>query len=223
MKINLLIGLGEVGKREAALKIKKQFSPDDITQLDLKITSDSDLKMAFSSNSLFGESDRLIILENVSDSLDLTKLPQIDSLTVLILASSPKENAKIITTAKKLGANIVSFEGEKELSAFSYLDNLIEQKSSALLELDKLLKEYGGMYVLAMVYYLLRRNLLPLPNSPFLQNKITSQKQKYSHDDWIKLYQLTLGTDFAIKNGVTTEELGLFQLTEKIISGQFGK
>ncbi len=215
MKIIVLYGVGEVGKRNEALKIRKQFSPDNTTQIDLKGAPLRELEMQLASPSLFITDSRLIVVENVPDSLDLQKISGDSGLTLLIVANSPKAESTLLQSAKKSAAKLLLFEGEKELTAFPFLDALIEKKKVSFMELHKLMSEYGGIYTLTMVYYLLRRNLLPLPSSDFMRKKILSQKEKYSPQDWINLYRQTLETEFKIKSGLMTEDFGLDFLTEK--------
>lgn len=218
MKVILLIGSGEIGKRSEALRLRKQFV-GGVRRLDFKETGLKGLDMELASRSLFETGPRLISVENIPDSLDLFSLKGSEDETFLLLmGSSPKAESSLLQSAKKLGAKIIPFEGEKELNAFPFLDALIERRQEALWQLYKLLEEYGGMYVLTMIYYLLRRNLLPPPASDFMRKKISQQKQKYNFYDWPKLYWETLQTEFAIKNGLISEGLGLTRLTEKIIS-----
>lgn len=219
MKIVVLYGLGESKKREELLRIKQQFLPDVVSILDLSVKNISDVDLMLTSQSLFDASDKLIIIENTPDDLDLKKLVKINNpATLLFLALSPRANSKLLSSAKEINAKAINFEAEKEVSAFSYLDNLIEGKKEAFGELQKLLDEYGGMYVLSMIYYLLRRNLLPLPPSSFMQNKIKSQTQKISLKDWQEFYLLTLKTDFAIKSGTLPENIALTKLTQEFVS-----
>lgn len=219
MKIVVLYGPGESKKREEAQIIKRQFLPDVTSYFDLSVKKISDIELALSSLSLFDSSDRLMVIENTPDDLDLKKLVKINnSTTLLFLALSPRANSKLLSSAKEINAKAINFEAEKEVSAFSYLDNLIEGKKEAFGELQKLLDGYGGMYVLSMIYYLLRRNLLPSPPSSFMQNKIRSQTQGFILEDWQKLYLLTLKTDFAIKSGILPENIALTKLTQEFVS-----
>lgn len=217
MKIILLYGVGEVAKRNEALKIKKQFTPEDISQLDLKQTSVKDVEVQLASPSLFSAGPRLVVVENPPENLDLVKLNTSDnSVTLLLLAAGPKTGSLLLASAKKLSAKLLLFEGEKELSAFPFLDTLIEQKKQSFLELEKLLEEYGAMYALSMIYYLLRRNFLP-QKSAFMQEKIARQKKRYDISDFIKFYSLALQTEFEIKRGNLNERLGLELLVQEII------
>lgn len=219
MKIIVLYGSGESKKRGEAQEIKRQFSSDVISYFDLSIKKISDIELALSFLSLFNASDRLIVIENTPDDLDLKRLVKINNpTTLLFLALSPRANSKLLSSAKEINAKAINFEAEKEVSAFPYLDNLIEGKKEAFGELQKLLDEYGGMYVLSMIYYLLRRNLLPMPPSSFMQNKIKSQTQKISLKDWQKLYLLTLKTDFSIKSGTLPETIALTKLTQEFVN-----
>lgn len=222
MKTIVLTGPGEIGKRGESLKIRQQFTPDSLSILDFKAAGIKELQMQLSSPMLFVTGPRLLVVENIPDSLDLNALTASDeNLTLLLLAASPRSDSPLLQSAKKTGAKILLFEGEREITAFPFLDALIERRKQALWELYKLLEQYGGMYVLSMIYYLLRRNLLPLPASDFMRKKINGQKQKYTASDWGLLYQSTLQTEYAIKSGAVTEQLGLVRLTEKIISGRY--
>lgn len=213
MQIILLYGPGEVGKRNCLLKIKKNFSPDQISRIDLKQDSSADLDLKISSGSLFESGERLVVAENVPDKMDLGIVKKITGeITLVLMADHPPQTSPILQTAKKLGAKIYSFEGEKELTAFPFLDNLIEGKKEVFLELNKLLSEYGTMYILTMIYYLLRRNILPLPVSDFMRKKIQKQKQEFALKDFQKFYFLTLETEFKIKSGLASDKIALISL-----------
>lgn len=218
MNIILLYGPGEVGKRNYLLKIKKNFPPDQISQIDLKQDNPADLDLKISSGSLFESGERLIVVENVPDKMDLEIVKKITGeITLILVADHPLQTSPILQTAKKLGAKIYSFEGEKELTAFPFLDNLIEGKKEVFLELNKLLAGYGTMYILTMIYYLLRRNILPLPASDFMRKKIQKQKQGIALKDFQKFYFLTLETEFKIKSGLASDKIALISLVGNFI------
>lgn len=222
MKIILLYGPGEAGKRTEGLNIRKFFPREAISQIDLKQASLKDLENLILARPLFETGPRLIVAENVSEKTDLKGLRQGSELTLLLMAPSLKADSALLKSAKESGVKIILFEGEKEILAFPYLDYLIERKKQVFMELEKLLEVYGGMYILSMVYYLLRRNLLP-PASSFMQKKVQGQKLLYQPADWQALYKLALLTEFNIKSGVVPEKQGLISLTQAFISGNFGK
>lgn len=222
MKIVVLTGPGEVGKRGELLKIKQQFASENITTLDLKQASLTELTTSLSSRSLFETGKRLVVAENAPEKLDLEELGKIIEEVILVLvAASPRSDSKLLQSTKKIGARVIGFEGEKELSAFPFVDALLEGKKEALIELPKLLEEYGGMYILTMIFYGLRRNLLPLPSSGFMQKKILSQKKRFSESDWEKLYGLTLEAESSIKSGLLPEKLALVRLVHSILMKTF--
>lgn len=219
MKIIVLCGPGEVNKRNEMLNIKQKFSSEAIYSFDLSLNNIQDIDACLTSQSLFSSLEKLIIIENMSDGFDLKKLVKKDnSATLIVLTSNPKTTSTLITSACEINAKIMNFEAEKEISAFAYLDALIEKKQEAFFEMQKLLSIYGGMYILAMIYYLLRRNLLPLPSSSFMQKKINSQKQNLGTADFEKLYLMALNTDFNIKTGNLTENIALTKLTQEFIN-----
>ncbi len=218
MKVIILSGPGEVNKRIEMSRVKQQFSGSTVSVYDLSVNKLSDIDLALTSQSLFDELDKLIIIENTPDDLDLKKLVKKDNpATLLFLASTPKTLSGLLSSAREIKAKIINFEVEKEVSAFPYLDGLIEGKQSVFEELQKLLNEYGGMYILSMIYYLLRRNILPLPESVFMQKKINAQKQKIPTDVWPQLYKVALKTDFTIKSGNLPENIALTKLTQEFI------
>lgn len=219
MKINVLTGSGEVNKRTEMLNIKHKFEGDSIYSFDMSADKIENIDSCITAQSLFGSLEKLIIIENVPDDLDLKKIVKKENpATLLLLAASPKSNSKLITSAKEINAKITIFETDKEISAFAYLDALIEGKQEAFVEMQKLLSIYGGMYILAMIYYLLRRNLLPLPESAFMQKKIQFQKQQVQDTDFETLYLMTIKTDFAIKTGSLPENIALTKLTQEFIN-----
>lgn len=210
MKIILLFGPGEVSKRNYLLKLKKEFSDAQISLLDLKQDSIADLELKIFSGSLFETGERLVVVENVPDKMDLEILRKADeNITLILIAGHPAVTSVILKSAKKLEAKIYNFEGEKEITAFPFLDNLIEGKKQVYLELEKLLLEYGVMYVLTMIYYLLRRNILPLPSSDFMRKKIQKQKIEFNEKDFENFYRKTLETEYKIKAGLMPEQVAL--------------
>lgn len=222
MKVLILNGHGEVAKRTEVLRIKKQYSQDSTIHLDLKQNNLADLENAIFSVPLFSSGPRLIIAENLPATFSLEKFNQVgDEITLLITAADLKADSVVLKSGKNINIKMINFEGEKELSAFPFVDNLLERKSAALAELSKLLPEYGGMYILSMIYYGLRRNILPLPASSFAQKKIKEQKQKYPIQDWEKLYALTLKTEANIKSGKASEGIALVSLTQTFIAGKY--
>lgn len=218
--IILLHGPGETGKRDELVKIKSKFNPEAVTFLDLQKSADWELKNALRSIPLF-VADALVVAENIPTPFELEKiLPEKleDSVTlVLIVSSTLPSSSRIIKYVSSKGGKIFTFEAEKEASVFPYLDNLIEGKPQSFLELKNLQREYGSMYLLSMIYYLLRRNFLPLPASSFMQNKIKNQKSKVSLKRWEELYKFTLDTEYKIKTGLLEEGLAMDLLTQRFL------
>jgi len=223
MKVTIFQGPGEVSKLNALQRLKQEFSKEAIFQIDLKSDSLVDLETTIVSQSLFEVNQKLVIVSNAPEKLDLEDLNKKagDQVSLVLVTPILKASSEIFKSAKKINARVLTFEGEKELSAFTFLDFLIEQKPLVFVELEKLLKEYGGMYVLSMIYYLLRRNLLPLPASSFLQNKILMQKKKYQTKDWANLYLLTIQAEYGIKSGASPENIALYQLVGKVMGKKF--
>jgi hypothetical protein len=218
MKIAVLYGPGETKKRTEMLEIKSHFSQDAVSVFDLSSKKIADIYLALSSISLFDSLERLFIIESTPDDFDLKKIVKVNNSTTLIfLAALLKPTSKLLLSANEIKAKIINFEAEKETSVFPFLDNLIEGKKEVFSQLQQLIEEYGGIYILTMIYYLLRRNLLPLPKSGYIKNKIKMQKQNFTLDNWQEIYLKTLKTDFAIKNGTLPERIALTKLTQEFV------
>lgn len=218
MKTVLLYGPGEIAKRQELSKIKNYFPSGAVTVINLKEAEEKDLQMALASRSLFENGPRLVTVENAPEKLDLKVFKSgEEGLVLLLVGGNLKSSSILLQSAKEMSARVNLFEGEGELLAFPYLDNLIERKTEAFVELEKLLAQYGGVYILTMIYYLLRRNLLPLPQSAFVQKKVKAQRGLYRDEDWPNLYQMTLQTEFKIKSGAVSEKEALVYLTGRFV------
>ncbi|MCL4366916.1 hypothetical protein M1563_01995 [Patescibacteria group bacterium] len=218
MKVVLFYGPGESQKRAEAMHLKEQFKAECVSIVDLKNSNVVNLADLIAQTSLFETDPKLIVVENVPENFDLEKINiNTSEGTLLLLGQNLKDNSALVTKTHSLQGLIKRFEGEKELQAFAYLDCLLEGQQNAFVELAKLLSEYDGVYLISMIYYLLRRNLLPLPSSNFLRQKITRQKQALTEGDWLKLYQLTLEAEYKIKSGQFPDNPALFTLTEAFL------
>lgn len=216
MNVYILTGPGEVGKRQHLLQIKRQFDKTAITEYDLKTHDLTTVKDALLSTPLFTNT-KLVILENPPAALDLAEFTISAQLTLVILIQQLPVSSSLFKSAKEVKAKLIDFAPQKELSAFPFIDALIEKKGIALFELMKLLEQYGAMYVFSMIYYLLRRNILPLPKNNFTSKKIAVQKRKYKLTDFTIMYQKTLETEYKIKSGLISDTLGLTRLVQLYI------
>lgn len=219
MKIIIFYGNGEVSKREESLKLRKSFPKEAVTLVDFKIDGLERLKNLITSPSLFFSGPRLIVLDNIADKFDLEELQNNDqSLTLLVVGDDFKATSLLLTSAKKLKSTIKTFDLGEEVSVFPLLDSLLEKKSTSLLQAEKITENYSGIYLLTMIYYLLRRNLLPLPSATFVRNKIIQQKKDYQEEDFQKLYFLTLETEYKIKSGAVDESNGVFKVVSSFLN-----
>lgn len=224
MSVTLLYGPGQAAKRNQLVSIKKKFDTDSISVIDFKQKAAKDLDELIMSRSMFSEDYRLIVAENIPKTFDLTKLAVVDSLTLLVLiADSAEKTSPLMQSAKSTNAEVLNFEGDKEVLVFPFLDNLIEGKKTALVELEKLWQDYNAFYILTMIYYLLRRNLLPADNSKstFMKDKIKRQSASFGDDNWDKAYQKAIETEFKIKRGMIEEKIGVTLLVQAFLNRDF--
>ncbi len=212
MNITLLYGPGEVAKRQKLSQIKSTFPADGISVLDFKQNSPGQIKNTLLAGSLFADK-RLVVLENAADSFDLSEILVSDpTVTLVVVGGAVSATKPLLKSAQTVKAQLLNFDGEKEVSAFPFLDAVIERKKEAFVELEKLTEEFGEIYILTMLFYLYRRNILPLPSSSFAQKKIIEQKKKYQLKDWQQMYKKTLETEYKIKSGLVDPRIGLSKL-----------
>jgi DNA polymerase III delta subunit len=206
-------------------EIKKKFDPISIVEISGKEFSFDEAVVRSSTGDLFSES-RLVILENFDPSassgqLDLERLPQDESLTILIkFTKLLTQSSTVLKSATKLKAQVLTLNEADEMSVFPFLDALGEKNSPrAYSEFEKLYAEYGGQYLLTMMFYLLRRlatNPKKLPS--FVLDKLNRQKRNFNLEKVKELYKTGLETDFKIKSGLLEEKLGLTLLVERILN-----
>ncbi len=177
--------------------------------------------LEFSTPGLFSDS-RLVVLEDfeASSEIDLEKIPKEEGLTVVLkYIKSLPANSVIIKQFNKLGGQIINLTEKDEVSIFPFLDMLAEKKKAAFLELGKLLDEYGGQYILTMIFYMLRRLVMKPKNLPeFVLRKIQIQKKNFSKNQVKQIYRFSLETDYKIKSGLLEEKMGLNLIVEKVIN-----
>lgn len=219
MKVAVFYGGGEVSKRAKLSEVKKRFEVEDRVTINLKEEGMERVVAESQSNSLFSSGQKLIIVENAADSTNLEVLEGLSAeVSLLIIAGNVRADSQILKSAKKIKATMVEFPSEKEITAFPFVDSLLERDKKAFVELQKLLSSFGGQYVLSMIFYGLRRNFQSLPPGGFMRQKVEKQRSLWSSEQLTDKYRETLLTDYRIKNGEFSEEFGLFRLCESFVS-----
>ncbi|MBI2595229.1 hypothetical protein HYW46_00650 [Candidatus Daviesbacteria bacterium] len=218
--MNLIImhgsGLSALSHKLSA--IKKGFDQISITELNCKDVGLGQVLAAIATPQLFSDK-RLVILEGFDPGFKLTGLPEDENLTV-VLKSNKKLTAssEILKSTASSKPQVILFEEKGETNIFPFLDMLAEKKGGAFGQLENYLEEWGGQYVLTMIFYMLRRLILPVKKlPPFIAKKIELQKKNFRLEKITFLYKEALETDFKIKNGLIGDKLGLTMLVEKII------
>ncbi|MBI2022622.1 hypothetical protein HYS97_02150 [Candidatus Daviesbacteria bacterium] len=219
MKLFLIHGNGLVGQSNKISQIKKNFDSLAIVEISGKETDFKQAVLDLSTPQLFSD-NRLMVLDGFDEDVDLASLPPDESLTVVLrFTKQLNSSSLIIKSAQKLKAEILLFSEEEETSIFPFLDALAEKAPQALNQLDKLIDGYGSQYVLTMMFYLLRRQVIgskKLP--PFIMQKIERQKRNFPKEKIEKLYKFGLETDFKIKSGLMEERLGLTLFADKFLT-----
>ncbi len=218
MQLFILHGPGLVTLRSRLMAIKKQYEGALISEYAGPDLEFSQLLVEMGSLGLFSPT-RLIIISSPDTDLDLEKLPNTENLGLVI--TFPKtipSNSKFLKAATARSAQIMQFSEAEEISVFPFLDALAEKKSAAFEQLQKLLKEYGSQYILTMIFYSLRKFVLPSHNlPPFILKKHQFQARNFPLPRIKLLYFQTIETDYKIKLGLIDEMNGLTMLTENFL------
>lgn len=219
MTLIILHGNGLTGQINKLQDIKSRFDPLNIFQISGKESDFEQAVVNLSTASLFAE-ERLVILEEFEESLDLSKLPSESELTIVLrFQKSLPVNSKLLKSAASLNPQIILVTETEETSIFPFLDKLAEKRSQALAELDPLLEQFGGQYLLTMIFYMLRRLILRPKKLPeFVLRKLEVQRKIFDLKKLKALYRFALETDFKMKNGLIEEKLGLTLLLNRILT-----
>lgn len=183
--------------------------------------SEEEITEEFLVNNLRGqglfEEKRLVILENPSPDLDLEKYGSNDNVWVVLFFDKNLPAASSFLKLKE--AKIFSFEKPPDKTIFTFLDLLGEKNPKAFRFFDRLFDEFGDQYLLTMIFYLFRRQIVindKLPAS--IKTEMARQRQNFPVERLKELYHAALETDYKIKTGLIEPKIGLFLLVERIVN-----
>lgn len=218
MNIIILQGNAQVALLNNLLSIKKDFDVNSITEINGKEVSWDKVVLSLSTPQLFSEK-RLVILENFDEGVDISKLLQDQDLTIVFKFSKVlAANSKFLKAINTFKPKILNLTEKDEKSIFPFLDGLADKNPRSFGQLNKLLEEFGGQYVLTMIFFMLRRFVNTPRNLPgFVVQKTEKQKKNFPLEKIAAIYKTALETDFKIKSGLMEEKLGLTLLVEKIV------
>ncbi len=220
MKLIILHGNGLVSKSLKISQIKKEFEQLSINEISGKEIPFVQAVVNLSTPQLFSDK-RLVVLENFNpEEIDFAKFPQDEALTILLNFPKPlPQNSNLLKDSLSKNAQIILLSEAEEKNIFPFLDSLANKDPRSLISLDKLLNDFGGQYILTMIFYMLRRLIQnPKKLPPFILQKIEKQKQNFPLEKITSLYKTAIETDYKIKSGLIEEKIGLTLLTNKILS-----
>ncbi len=194
MKLLVLHGSAQVASRKKLNEIKQKFAPNNVVVFE-KGADLKDIQGVLSTQSLF-EEERLVVLEDPSDTFDSLIINHQSSITVVLWFDHEVKT--------KYEGEVLFFPEDKEVSVFPWLDLLGNRDKRAYLELDKLKRAgYDSQYFIIMIFYLLR-NLVATPRKAhdFVKRKNDKMRGNFSSGELINLYKFVLETDFKIKKGL---------------------
>jgi DNA polymerase III delta subunit len=209
-------GLASISKKLSELK--KDFDVLSIQEFSAKQIEFEQAVAQIATGGLFDEK-RLVVLEDFDEKIDFSKIPNDEGVVVVIkLVKNLAANSVLLKKATELRVQVFNFTEAGETNIFPFLDNLADKKEIAMKQLEDYLDEWGGQYVLTMIFYMLRRMVQnPKKLPPFVQQKIAKQKQNFPLEKIKELYKAGLETDFKIKSGLMEERIGLTLFVDKIL------
>ena len=216
MKLTFLYGTDETKIAGALMQLKKEHPAAEILELDGSCLAIQELKEALGVQGLFGL-DRLIIVKEPAAELDLTGLVFEGVNLVFIAEKELSSESTLVISSKPFKPQILNLSTRQTVTAFPFLDFLFTKNPQAYIELEKLLKQFGAQYVLAMIGYGCRRLILSGKQSDFMLQKLAVQKKLFPVAALPFYYQEILETDFKIKQGRVREDIGLVSLIEKFL------
>lgn len=219
MPILVYHGNGLTAISNAISKIKSGFQGEAINEMNGKNSSIDQVRIAAATPGLFADS-RLLVLENFTEKVDISDLSDDPLVTIIFRFNKPLPAASVfLKSAKLIKAQIQEFSEADEISIFPFLDLLGERKNAALVQFERVYTEYGGQYILTMLYYFYRRMIVVPKKTPaFALQKLDRQKRNFPPEKITELFFHTLETDFKIKSGFIEDKLGLTLVIEKILT-----
>lgn len=219
MSITLIHGNAVIAIANRVNSFKKDFDALSVSEFNGKSLNLSQVLPNVTTGGLFSE-EKLVILEDFETDLELDRLPSGEDITLILKFNKPlSANSKLIKSAQLKKINIINLTEKDETSIFPFLDGLSEKNKLVVKDLDNLINEMGGQYLLTMIFYMLRRLVVTPKNlPPFILKKIENQKKNFPSKKVAELYKQALETDLKIKTGIIDEKLGLTLLVQKIIS-----
>lgn len=219
MKITLLCGAGINSLLNKLSEIKGRYSTLEILELEGRDLDLNRLTLEVGSGGLFSKR-RLLIIRNLDAKINFESIAQDENLhLVLIFNKTFNSESGILKWVKGRGGEIFAFNEGDERSIFPFLDLLAMKDLRALVEFESLYQKFGGQYLLTMVFYLLRKYILPAKKMPdWVVKKQVSQRASFTPERINNLYRECLEADFKIKSGLMDEKIGLTLLLNKFYS-----
>lgn len=165
-------------------EMKKSYPASAIERFSLKNDSFDQLLMKLSTPSFFDEQRLLIVYESDEKKIEIEKLIVDANTTVAFsFAKELPASSLLIKWANEKSIRVVAISQPQDKRIFTFLDLLAEKDPKALSLLDDLIADFGCVYLLTMIIFLLRRLILPTGNVPsFIEAKLTKQKKIFSED-----------------------------------------
>jgi hypothetical protein len=202
MKLHLLHGPALHSSRNKLKSIKDKFSPESVLVFE-EGSNPRDILGSLANLPMF-EEDRLIVLENPADDLELVAENFSNVVLALWFDKELTSKSRILKFVSEKKGEILFFDERREISVFPFLDFLANKDPKAYIELRKL-KSAGFeiQYFITMVLYLLRSLAVTPRNAPdFIKRKLATQRTNFNQQEIIGKYHFVLELDSKIKNGL---------------------
>lgn len=200
-------------------EMRKSYPVDSIERVSLKNESFEQLLIKLNTASFFSD-QRLFIVDDCDEKkVDLSRI-NVDSHTTLVLIFTKEltGSSAVLKLAEEKHYRIFALSQPQDKRIFTFLDLIAEKNNKAFSMVDELVDDFGGVYILTMLVFLLRRLVLPIGKVPsFVEGKLKKQKGNFSAKNLTDLYKQTLQADYRFKTGKGDERTELLLLLQNFL------
>jgi len=216
MQISIIHGSDKVAARK-----KLQQLADKYESLSVVRASGGEITVDFLVNNLRGGdlfvTQKLVVLENPDSEMDWGRLGNAEEVElVLYFDKELPVTSRFFKEEYFKKARIMGFEAPPDKSIFEWLDLVADKNPRVFEMLDRLQKEFGEQYLLTMLFYLLRRQVMP--SSGGMKSKLERQRQSFPIERIEELYKTAIEYDYQTKRGLIEGRTALFLVVERFMS-----
>jgi len=217
--IYLLHGNDIVSSRERLGVLRKSFVGGSITTLVSKDIDYQQFPMLFSTSSLFGDKQYVIVEGKIDHSeIDFKKVFESDVDLVIWVGEKVRANDGLIKVINELKGKVEIFDEKIDSNIFPFLDAVaLKKRKNALIEYHRLLDSGSDpIYIHTMLVWQFRMLLVPDLASGFVRKKIDQVVGSFEFEELRKIYYMLLLLEVQLKTGEGIPDAILEQFVYKV-------